>query len=318
MAEVEERSEHQKAKWFDLPVYIFLRILLCIIQSIEPDRADRFCKLFAQLLGRTLKLKRRLIRENLNRVFPNWPDEVTKKAEVQMWQHLLRMVCEIALARRKIHRTNWYEHFKVPNRHRLLSFVFDQRPKLLVTGHLGNFELAGFVNGVFGLPSTTIARELDNRYLHNYITEFRKTGGQHFLSKHSGAAAVQELLDVGSTLALLADQEAGSRGVWVDFLGHPASCHKALALFTLSSGAPMLVCANRRLSRILQFELGYIDSIDPRNKDDERLKSVESITCWYNACLESAIRRNPEQYWWVHRRWREPPPRLRKKALRAA
>ncbi len=318
MLEKAENLESRKSSWFDYPAYFLLRLFLCLIQSVEPERADRFCQLLAKFTARWLRLRRKLVRENLNRVFPHFSAAQIDATEERMWLHLLRLVCEVAIAPRKIHRTNWYEFFRIRDRARMLNIAFDQRPKIIVTGHLGNFEIAGFVNGVFGLPSTTIARELDNKYIHNYVTKFRETGGQHFLSKNSGAAAVQALLDKGSMLALLADQEAGSRGVWVDFLGHPASCHKALALFTLSSGAPMIVCVNRRLNGIMKFELRAIDSVDPVHKDDPRMRSVEVFTRWYNACLEVGIRESPDQYWWVHRRWREPPPRLLKKARQAA
>jgi KDO2-lipid IV(A) lauroyltransferase len=76
----------------------------------------------------------------------------------------------------------------------------------------------------------------------------------------------------------------------------------------------MMVSLNHRLGSMLSFELEMVDTIDPLQEHDPRLASVESITKWYNQCLENGIRKSPDQYWWVHRRWREPPPRLRKKA----
>ncbi len=133
-------------------------------------------------------------------------------------------------------------------------------------------------------------------------------GGQHMLPKDGSAPAVQQILNEGGTLALLADQFAGAKGVWVDFLGHPTSCHKALALFVLSSRAPMVVCYNRRLKRPLQFEMAVTGIADP-NVPGSHLESVAALTRWYNQCLEQAIRKAPEQYWWLHRRWREAPPR---------
>lgn len=312
------QESNSRSSWLDYPAYLALRLVICVIQSIDCQRADRYCQVLAQLFANRLGIRRKLVHENLTRVFPKWTASRIKRTEHGMWLHLFRLICEVSLARRKIHRTNWYEHFRLRHRPKLLEYFFDRRPKLLVTGHFGNFEMAGFLTGLFGMPSSTIARELDNRYVHDFITEFRSIGGQHFVSKNSGAAAVQKLLESGSTLAFLADQDAGSRGVWVDFLGHPASCHKALALFTLSSGAPMQVSLNRRLGEMMKFELETIDVIDPLQTGDPRQASVESITKWYNECLEVGIRRNPDQYWWIHRRWKEPPMRLRKKASMVA
>jgi KDO2-lipid IV(A) lauroyltransferase len=229
-----------------------------------------------------------------------------------MWRHLLLMVCEIAHAPRKIHRENWHEHFWIRDRQQMLRVILDPRPKVLVSGHFGNFEMAGFVTGLFGISTTSIARPLDNGFVHDFFTGFRSVGGQHFLPKSGSAMAIEQLLERGGALALLADQYGGPKGCWVDFLGHPASCHKALALFTLSSGAPMMVCSNTRRDSPLRFDLRVLGEADPALPSCP--ESVQSLTRWYNECLEGAIRDQPQQYWWIHRRWRGDPPKRKRAA----
>lgn len=230
-----------------------------------------------------------------------------------MWHNLLLMVCEIAHAPRKIHRTNWREHFYMPNKNITLQAMMDPRATVIVSGHFGNFEVAGHTVGCFGLPPHTMARPLDNPLVDDYLTKFRSSGGQTILPKEGSAAAVQELLDANGTLAILADQHAGDKGCWVDFFGHPTSCHKALALFVLSAGAPMVVNYTRRLDRPLRFEMRTVGIADPADLDSPTppayLESVNDLTEWYNSQLESFIRLAPEQYWWLHRRWREVPPK---------
>ncbi len=299
------------SKFGDFVAYAALRVVVCTIQLTSLERCERWSELLATILHRWIGLRRTLVCENLQRVFPNWTAQQIFQTSGAMWKHLLLMVCEIAHAPRKIHRTNWYEHYRVTDRKKFLEVVIDARAHIMVTGHFGNFELAGFINGLFGIASTTLARPLDNRYVHDYITRFRSLGGQHFLSKDNSATEIQRLLAAGGILSLLADQDAGNRGCWVSFLGHPASCHKALALFTLSHQAPMLVCYNRRLKHPLQFELGLTGVADPM-VPGSHLESVQSLTQWYNDCLEKVIRQYPEQYWWLHRRWRDPPSRLKR------
>lgn len=310
-------SPKQTRTFADWLVYLAVRLVVSQLTVHPPERIDRWFGLLSKFFSSTLRLRRRLIEENLHRVFPHWGRTQHRRTAEAMWLHLLRMICEAAYARRKLHQHNWYDYVRVPHRARLLRFMFDQRPKIVVTGHYGNFEMAGFMNGLFALPTTTIARELDNGYLHDYVTAFRSDGGQSFVSKHQGAEVVNRLLDRGATLALLADQEAGNRGVWVKFLGHYASCHKALALFTLSSSAPMAVVTCRRLDRMLNFEVRAIEYVDPEWTGDRRLASIEALTLWYNDSLAQEIFASPDQYWWVHRRWRDPPPRLLKKARAA-
>jgi Kdo2-lipid IVA lauroyltransferase/acyltransferase len=305
-----DEPENQKYRWRERAAYLLFRSVICCVQALSLERCDRICTILARIFTRVVPLRHRLIQDNLRLVFPNWEKERTHKVQEQMWHHLLLMGCEIAHAPRKVHHENWYHHFSIPGRRKILEVILDDRPAVLVSGHYGNFELAGFLTGLFGLPSTTIARPLDNGFVHDYVNRHRSLGGQHFLPKEGSSIPVQKLLREGGNLALLADQHAGPKGCWVDFLGHPASCHKGLALFTLSSGAPMIVVGNTRKNTPLTFELSVLGVADPEVAGDN-LASVQSLTKWYNECLERTIRSFPEQYWWVHRRWKGQPPKSR-------
>lgn len=289
----------------DWLAYLVVRCVICAMQSVSLETCQRVCSVLASIIDRT-PLRRDVIDPNIQMVFGNVDSQKAKALRIAMWRHLLLMVCEIAHAPRKIHRTNWRDHFYIRDKNEVFPLLMDPRPTVLVTGHYGNFELAGFVSGLFGLPSTTIARPLDNPHVNQYIMEFRSLGGQHMLPKDGSSTAVQEILAQAGTLALLADQHAGGKGCWVDFFGHQTSCHKALALFVLSSKAPMVVCYNRRLNQPLQFEMGVTGTADPLFPADY-MDSVKDLTRWYNLKLEEAIRLAPEQYWWLHRRWREVP-----------
>ena len=124
----------------------------------------------------------------------------------------------------------------------MTSYLIDYRPLVAVTGHFGNFEMAGYVTGLLGMPSYTVARKLDNEHLDRFLNGFRERNGQFILPKDGSAPAIQKVLDSGAILTILGDQHAGTKGCWIDFLGRPAACHKAIALFTLSGNAPMMVC----------------------------------------------------------------------------
>ena len=111
----------------------------------------------------------------------------------------------------------------------------------------------------------------------------------------------------------LGDQHAGPKGCSVDFFGRPASYHKAIALFPLMHGAPLVLVDAKRAGKPLHFEIGYRGVADPRSMPAS-LQSVPALTHWYNQALEAMIREAPKQYWWVHRRWKGEPPR-RKQVL---
>jgi KDO2-lipid IV(A) lauroyltransferase len=191
----------------------------------------------------------------------------------------------------------------------MLGPLLATKPSVTVTGHFGNFEFAGYLTGLFGIKTMTIARPLDNPYLNRFITTFRGAKGQIMVPKEGSAPLVNAHLKEGKSLVLLADQHAGEKGCWVEFLGVPASCHKSLALFTLTAGAPLVVLANRRDGRPLQFKLDFMGTASPETGGEE-FSGVREMTIWYNCRLAEAISRAPEQYWWLHRRWRVPPARM--------
>ena len=132
------------------------------------------------------------------------------------------------------------------------------------------------------------------------------------------AKTIEAILADGGNIGMLGDQHAGKRGCWVDFLGRPASCHKALALFTLTSKAPMMVCYAKRQDRPMQFEVGMTGVADPACPDEHQ-DNVKTLTQWYNERLGELILATPHQYWWLHRRWKgQPASRKRAKPRQAA
>src|SRR6185503_2596959 len=116
-----------------------------------------------------------------------------------------------------IHDTNWREYVTLRDSDLIIRTFFDDRPTIVICGHYGNFELSGYVLGLFGFPTYTIARPLDNPYLNQWLNDFRGLTGQYILSKNGSAGQIQDILNRGGVLALLGDQYAGSKGCWVEF-----------------------------------------------------------------------------------------------------
>ncbi|MFK8110823.1 MAG: lysophospholipid acyltransferase family protein [Rubripirellula sp.] len=303
----------------DFAAYALVRLLVSVIQTLPFDMGDSVCRGLAWLVSGPLKIRRNATEHNLQQIFPNSSPEERQRLSFAMWHHLLLMVCEIAWAQRRLHRCNWGKHVSFRSNREFMSYLLDDRPTIMVTGHFGNFEVGGYVSGLMGFSTLTIARRLDNVFLHRWVERFRGAKGQHMVDKDGCANEVDQHLQDGGILAILADQHAGPKGCWVDFLGVPASCHKALALFSLSSNAPMLVGSNCRVDgQPMQFEFSCSAPADPLNDPQGNCESVTKLTEWYNGQLAAAIEPSVEQYWWLHRRWRTPPERVAKKLARAA
>ena len=294
----------------DWLVYLAVRVFICVVQTLRLDTCHQLARLLAVLACDIIRLRAGVVDDNIRHAFPHLTPVQRRLLARRMWEHLLLMVCEIAHVPRKVHETNWRRHFRIVRKRELVSYLLDQRPTVMVSGHFGNFELGSYMTGLLGFPGYAIARPLDNPFLNHFVNSFRAAYGQFILPKEGSAAQVEAVLDGGGLISLLGDQHAGPKGCWVDFLGRPASCHKAVAVFTLTGGAPLLVAYARRVGGPLQFELGLMGVADPQVPSAD-LTNVKTLTRWYNVMLEQAIQRAPEQYWWVHRRWKGEPPRKR-------
>lgn len=296
---------------------LVLKIVICTLQILPMEMCARFCRGLAWLLADVIKFRVRVIEENLQGVYPDITPNKVREMTREMWYHLCLMGCEIAQAPRKIHDSNWRKYVFIRDKVQMTNYLIDYRPLVAVSGHFGNFEMGGYVTGLLGMPSYTVARTLDNPYLDKFINAFRAHNGQFILPKDGSATAIQEVLDSGGILTLLGDQHAGTKGCWVEFLGRPAACHKAVALFTLSGNAPMMVSYCRHTDQPLHFEIGCTGVADPLEMPPE-MRDVTVLTQWYNDRLGAAIAMAPEQFWWVHRRWKEKPVRQTKRQKTAA
>ncbi len=288
--------------------YLAARVVVFVFQTIPLSWCPGIARSLGWLFNDVLKVRGEVTAENLRNVYPDRSPEWRQRVAREMWEHLLLMLAEIAQAPRKIHDTNWRDFISIRDRKLMTAHFLDWRPTILVSGHFGNFELAVFFTGVLGIPTYAIARPLDNPLLERWIKNYREALGQFILPTSGSSGAIQRVLDAGGMLSLLGDQHAGDKGCWVDFLGRPASCHKAVALFTLLQDAPMLVSWCVRRHGPLKMEVGCEGVADPAVPGSTP-GDVRSLTQWYNRRLEEVIRRDPEQYWWLHRRWKERPRR---------
>ena len=207
----------------DYLVYVIVRILICIVQAMRIETGERFARGMAWFFSDVLRIRGKVVGENLAHAFPDMTPDARTRLQRRMWEHLFLLVLEVAHSPRKIHETNWREFISLKNEAELVRDLLDDRPTLIVTAHLGNFEVGGFVLGILGFPTYTIARTLDNQFLDRFLNDFRGKTGQHIIPKNGGYDRIVEVLSAGGAMTFLADQYAGAKGCWVEFFGRPAS-----------------------------------------------------------------------------------------------
>jgi KDO2-lipid IV(A) lauroyltransferase len=244
------------------------------------------------------------------------------------------VLLEFILQPRKLNPATLRRHIHFPDEPMIASLFRSGRPVLVVTAHFGNWELAGAAFGLLGYRTHAIARVLDNPYLERYLLRLRQATGQTILAKRDDFARLDAILGSGGNVATLVDQDAGPRGVFVDFFGRPAASHKAVALLALKYDAIVVVGSVPRLPRPAEsavqgepapglepmyYAYTLEEVIEPRAyAGRSRAAAVAAITERYTAAFERFIRRHPEQYFWLHRRWKTQPPRVAAPARIAA
>ena len=259
--------------------YLAVRVFVCLVQAVAWRRASGW-PTAGHDGHRCRSLRRKMIDENLRHAFPELASDRRRKMAKRMWKHLFLLVAEVAHAPRKIHETNWRDYVRLKDADVLVRLLLDDRPLLLVSGHFGNFELAGFILGISVFPRTPFARPLDNPYLHAFVNRFRGATGQHIVPTKGGDDQILAVLRSGGTMAFLADQYAGTKGCWVKFFGRPASAHKAIALLALDNDAPMAVGYAQRLGSAVAIRDGDCGVADPRNNSrphDHRRASLDRV-----------------------------------------
>jgi KDO2-lipid IV(A) lauroyltransferase len=304
-----------RSKVKDYLVYLAVRVVLCVVQALSHRAACRLAAGLAWLAYHINRRHRLVAHDNLKQAFPGQYDDQARDQLVRaVYRHFCTLLVEMAHLPRTLHPQNWRRHLTLMNGRVIVDGLLSGRPLLLVTGHFGNWEMGGYALGLLGFTTHAIARPLDNPLLDDFLRRFRERTGQKVLAKHGDFDQVQALLDRGGVLATLADQDAGQRGLFVEFFGRPASTHKAVALMALQYKVPLVVIGTPKVGEPMQYHIVSEDLIRPEEYAD-RPDAVRAMTQRFTSALERIVRRHPEQYFWLHRRWKhQPQARKGKKA----
>ncbi|WZO96759.1 lysophospholipid acyltransferase family protein [Isosphaeraceae bacterium EP7] len=297
--------------------YLAVRLLVGFAQILSLEQSYALADGLAALLYRVDKRHRKVALENLELAYGDLMSPEDRDRTVrEVYRHFCRMLMEILHIPRKLHLETWRDRIELKSYRDVLERLFDGGPVIMLSGHFGNWEMAGYLFGVFGFPPYSVARTLDNPHLERFLRSFRERTGQKLIPKKGGYDEMLDVLKRGGVLSFLADQDAGERGMFVDFFGRPASTHKAIALLAIEHKAPVVVGYARRIGPGFRYEVGCEELILPSEwtgtADDARL-----LTQRYTSALERIVRRDPEQYLWLHRRWKHKPKAKRAPSSKA-
>jgi KDO2-lipid IV(A) lauroyltransferase len=280
---------------------------LAQVDRAAPTRAARW-------FYRLLPFRRKVVLDNLKLVYGEVVDDAEIERLAQMhYGHLGRLIWEFLCG-------PWQSHaqrlamVRVDNLDALLTAHAQGKGVLILTGHFGNFEIATTA-GLASFPQAQgrfhfVRRPIRPQWLDRLVTRRFRKAGFGVLPKRGGLDAILERLAAGDLVVFPFDQHAQRKdGVMVEFFGHAAGTLRSLAVIALSTGAPVVPASSWRDGdgrHVLRFEapLGAIDHADVN-------EAIRLSSRAFNQVLERLIVRHPEQWWWVHRRWKAWPARRR-------
>jgi Kdo2-lipid IVA lauroyltransferase/acyltransferase len=307
----------RQSRIVDFGVYVIVRFVVCILQALSAAAAERAANLLAWLAYHVDARHRRVADDNLRHAFPELSARERDRLVRRVYCHFCRLLFDVVQLPRTVNLETWRRHLDLVGAKILVDALLSDRPLMLVTGHFGNWEMGGYVLGLLGFRTFAIARRLDNRFLDDFFRRrFRERTRQQILDKQDDYERIRQVLAERGVLCTLADQDAGSKGQFVEFFGRPASTHKAVALLALEYGARLLVVGTPRIDGALRYRVDIVDAFDAEDYA-ARPDAVRAITERFTQNLERVVRQYPEQYFWLHRRWKHQPVARRKKSAAA-
>ncbi len=288
-------------------VYLAVRVVFAVMQVFPIDWNLRTARLIARIWVYIMPRHRRRAVDHLRQSLG--PQESTARIE-RLADRCLESVAMFAVEAiclpRLINAFTWSRYITVVEFDEALRVFVDGRGAVLVTGHYGSFEIIGHLLAALGFDTAAVMRPLDNAYLNRFIVASRKTHGLTLLDKKGAAAEAEDSLHHGALVGFIGDQDAGRKGMFVDFFGRPASTYKSIGLLAMSAGVPIIVGYARRQGNVARYEVGVKRIIRP-----EEWERQADPLCWitqeYTSAIEAFVREAPEQYLWIHRRWKSQP-----------
>ncbi len=287
--------------------YIALRVVSMVLHSFPVDANLRTAKFLGSLAYRIDRKHRERALFNLRRSFPEMSQKRREQLALRSLQDLTMLAVEVLFTTRLIRLDTWAKYIELDNFRDVVGLLLRKDQGLIMlTGHYGNWEILGYLLATLGFNTTSVARPLDNPYVNEWVLGVRERQGQRIIDKSGATSEVIDVLSKNGAVGFIADQNAGSKGIFVDFFGRKASTYKSIGLIAMQYEVPVVIGYARRDGTRFHFKVGVQDIIYPADWKDEP-DALRYITQRYTKALEDVVRAEPGQYLWVHRRWKTRP-----------
>lgn len=282
--------------------FILFKFIQILFYPLPRKSHIKIGKVAGSIAFKFLKNKRKIAMENLRLAFGKELDEKEiERIAKKCFQHFGILIFDLLWLMKKGEK-EIRKITKIKGIEILKEAKESKKGALLLSAHLGNWEIVPHSLALEGLPINSIARKFDNPYLNKVVNKFRERYGNRVIYKQDAKREAVEILRKGDFLAILADQNTlKTHGVFVDFFGTPASTSIGPALFHIKYGSPIIpvFCyPDENYNYLIEIKKPF-----KREPDENLLKVTEK----YTKIIEDEVRKNPHLWLWIHQRWKEKP-----------
>ncbi|MBI5055887.1 MAG: lysophospholipid acyltransferase family protein [Nitrospirae bacterium] len=303
------QKKRKKNKFTKVLEYTAVYLIIQICRAVPLGIIRAFSGLLGGLLYHLSEKRRNIAIENLRHAFKGekTEDEIKRIARQSCASFFLTFM-EIVKLRYLFSSPDAMERLNdyAGNLDELFSKAKNIHDKsngcIFVTPHMGNWEILPRVSAFVGIPLAIVARPLDNEYLEKLIFESRASKGQVIIPKKNALFVLQKTLQSGKSIGMLPDQST-MKGVLVDFFGRKATTTPVPAILAINFKRPVVVVAVCRRPENNRYEGFVSDPVYPGEYTSEK-EEIIRITGEMTRRMESIIRKYPEQYLWIHNRWK--------------
>lgn len=289
---------------------IILRLFMLLIWSGNPGGLQRGAETAGWFAFKVLGVRKKIVLDNLRKSFPEKDEQEITYIAYRTYVNFTKTVIDY-IRFPILTKAQILQMCTIEGKQHLDWVQKNGKGAVIVAGHFGSWELMGAALSHMGYPISYLVGEQHNKRVDDIMNEYREMMGIHIIHMGVAVRGVIRTLRNNGMVALLADQNAGKEGIFVDFLGRKASAHQGPAVFALKTGAPIIYGSTTYQpggKYKLNIELLTFENL--KKLSDENIRTVTQA---HLNLLEKSIRQNPDHWFWMHRRWKTRPPEERKK-----
>ena len=283
--------------------YFLFRGLSGWLRSISLTSALYIHRILGIFWYNIIKVRRNVTSDNLKHSFPEKTEKELNQLAKNVFFHFSRVAIEHILMPKLIHQ-GMGKYIGSANWNVLEKTFAEKKGVLVLSGHFGNWEILASVIPLKGFPFWAVAAEQRNKKIDNMINEHRNLAGIKLILRHQAKTAIPKIFKNGEIVLLLCDQDAGKNGIFVPFFGRLASTPPGPAVYSIRNKVPIVYATTIFFNG--KYDL-YFERLNFPEKTGGFKKNIKQITASHANRLERDIRRFPEQWLWLHKRWKTPP-----------